>query len=49
MGIDAPLLGRGGSTGVRNFRQALASPHPGFLRTVHDPAATEPVQVEDMQ
>jgi len=32
------MIGRGGSPGCANYRQALASPHPG--RTIHDLAAT---------
>jgi hypothetical protein len=34
------LCGRVGVTEVRNFRQALASPHPGSLAGLHDSGAT---------
>jgi hypothetical protein len=36
--VDISVSGRGGSPGCANYRQALASPHPG--RTTHDLAAT---------
>ena len=36
--VDISMIGRGGSPGCANYRQALASPHPG--RTIHDLAAT---------
>ena len=35
--LKSEVCGRDGSPGCANFRQALASPHPG--RKVHDPAA----------
>jgi hypothetical protein len=37
--LEQQGVGRAGSPGVRNFRQALASPQPG-IAFVHDPVAT---------
>jgi hypothetical protein len=34
MHFDDSSLGRVDSNGVRNFRQALASPHPGLFHRI---------------